>query len=132
MSEQRSEAGAGWVAFAGVMLIVLGIFQAFTGLAGILEDEILVLTPDYVVQLDATTWGWIHMIIGLIVIASGFGIFSGNVLARTVGVLVAVGSMVSMFFWMPWYPVWAITIIAIDIAVIWALIVHGRVLSDRT
>jgi hypothetical protein len=132
MSEQRSDAGAGWVAFAGVMLIVLGIFQAFAGLAGILEDELLVLTPDYLVQLDATTWGWIHMIIGLIVIASGFGIFSGNVLARTVGVLVAVGSMVSMFFWMPWYPVWAITIIAIDIAVIWALIVHGRVLADRT
>jgi hypothetical protein len=114
------------------MLIVLGFFQAFTGLVGILEDEILVVTPDYLVQLDATTWGWIHMIIGLIVLASGFGIFSGNVLARTVGVLVAIGSMVSMFFWMPWYPLWAITVIALDVAVIWALIVHGRVLADRT
>jgi hypothetical protein len=132
MSEQRSDAGAGWVAFAGVMLIVLGIFQSVSGLAGILEDELLVVTPNYLVQLDATTWGWIHLIIGVILIASGFGIFSGNVLARTVGVLVAVGSMVSMFFWMPWYPVWAITIIAIDLAVIWALMVHGRVLSDRT
>jgi hypothetical protein len=132
MSEQRSDAGAGWVSFAGIMLIVTGFFQAFTGLVGILEDEILVLTPDYLIQLDATTWGWIHMIIGLVVLASGFGIFSGNVLARTVGVLVAIGSMVSMFFWMPWYPLWAIVVIALDIAVIWALIVHGRVLADRT
>ena len=131
MSEQPQEAGAGWVMFAGIMLIAIGIFQAFAGLVGILEDEILVVTPDYLVQLDATTWGWIHMIIGLIVLASGFGIFSGNVLARTVGVFVAIGSMISMFFWLPWYPVWAIIVIALDITVIWALTVHGRVLSNR-
>ena len=132
MSEQRSDAGAGWVTFAGIILITVGIFQAFAGLVGILEDEILVLTPDYLVQLDATTWGWVHLIIGLIVIASGFGIFSGNVLARTVGVFAALGSMVTMFFWLPWYPVWAIIVIAMDIAIIWALTVHGRVLADRT
>ena len=117
--------------FAGIILIVTGFFQAFAGLVGILEDEILVLTPDYVVQLDATTWGWVHLIIGLIVLASGFGIFSGNVLARTVGVFAAVGSMVSMFFWLPWYPIWAIIVIWMNIAIIWALIVHGRVLADR-
>ncbi len=131
MSEQQSEAGAGWVMFAGIILITVGIFQAFAGLVGILEDEILVVTPDYLVQLDATTWGWVHMIIGLIVLAAGFGIFAGNVLARTVGVLVAIGSMISMFFWLPWYPVWAIIIIALDITIIWALTVHGRVLSNR-
>ena len=132
MSEQRSEAGAGWVTFAGIILIVVGIFQAFAGLVGILEDEIMVLTPDYLVQLDATTWGWVHMIIGLIVIASGFGIFSGNVLARTVGVFAAIGSMLSMFFWLPWYPIWAIIVISMDIAIIWALTVHGRVLANRS
>ena len=131
MSEQQSEAGAGWVMFAGIILITVGIFQAFAGLVGILEDEILVVTPDYLVQLDATTWGWVHMIIGLIVLAAGFGIFAGNVLARTVGVFVAIGSMISMFFWLPWYPVWAIIIIALDITIIWALTVHGRVLSNR-
>jgi hypothetical protein len=130
MSEQRSDAGAGWVMFAGIILITVGIFQAFAGLVGILEDEVLVVTPDYVAQLNVTTWGWVHMIVGLILIAAGFGIFSGNILARTVGVFAAVGSMVSMFFWMPYYPIWAIIIIAIDIAIIWALIVHGRVLAN--
>ena len=77
--------------FAGIILITVGIFQAFAGLVGILEDEVLVVTPDYLLQLDATTWGWVHMIIGLIVVAAGFGIFSGNVLARTVGVFAAIG-----------------------------------------
>lgn len=116
--------------FSGMILITVGIFQAFAGLVGILEDEILVVTPDYLVQLDATTWGWVHMIVGLIVIAAGFGIFSGNILARTVGVFAALGSMISMFMWLPWYPVWAIIIISMDIAIIWALTVHGRVLSS--
>jgi hypothetical protein len=117
--------------FAGIMLIAVGIYQAFAGLVGLLEDQFYTVTPEYVVQFDATTWGWIHLIGGLIVAAAGFGIFSGNVLARTVGVLVAVGSMISMFFWLPWYPVWAIIVISIDVAVIWALTVHGRVLADR-
>ena len=131
MSEQHSEAGAGWVTFAGIILITVGIFQAFAGLVGILEDEILVVTPDYLVQLDATTWEWVQIIIRSMVVAAGFGIFSGNVLARTVGVFAAVGSMISMFFWLPWYPVWAIIVIAMDIAIIWALTVHGCVLADR-
>lgn len=129
MSEQQSEAGAGWIIFAGTILIVVGIYQAFVGLVAVLEDDILVVTPDYVTQLDSTSWGWIHIIIGLIVVLAGAGIFTGNVLARTVGVFAALGSMVSMFLWLPWYPVWAIIIITVDIAVIWALIVHGRVLT---
>ena len=130
MSEQRSDAGAGWVTFAGVILITVGIFQAFAGLAGLIENEFYAVTPEYVVQFDATTWGWIHIIIGLIVIAAGFGIFSGNVLARTVGVFAALGSMISVFAWLPWYPVWGIIVIAMNIAIIWALTVHGRVLAE--
>jgi hypothetical protein len=131
MSEQRSDAGAGWVSFAGIILITVGIFQAFAGLVGLIEDEFYAVTPEYVVQFDSTTWGWIHILIGLIVIAAGFGIFSGNVLARTVGVFAALGSMISVFTWLPWYPVWGIILIAMNIAIIWALTVHGRVLADR-
>jgi hypothetical protein len=131
MSEQRSDAGAGWVSFAGIILITVGIFQAFAGLVGLIEDEFYAVTPEYVVQFDSTTWGWIHILIGLIVIAAGFGIFAGNVLARTVGVFAALGSMISVFAWLPWYPVWGIILIAMNIAIIWALTVHGRVLADR-
>ena len=130
MSEQRSTAAAGWIMFAGVILITVGFFQAFAGLVAIFNDEFYVVTRDYVVQLDATSWGWIHLIVGIIVLACGFGVFSGNVLARTVGVLAAIGSMVAMFLWLPWYPIWAIIVIAMDITVIWALTVHGRDLAE--
>lgn len=116
--------------FAGIILVVVGVFQAFAGLVAIINDEFFVVTRDYVVQLDATSWGWIHLIIGLIVVACGFGVFSGNILARTVGVLAAIGSMLAAFFWLPWYPIWAIIIITIDFSVIWALTVHGRDLAE--
>jgi len=130
MAQDQGTVGAGWVMFAGVVMVVVGVFQAIAGLAGIIEDQFYVIGREYVFELDATTWGWIHLIIGLVVLLSGFGVFSGNVLARTVGVLVAVLSMVAAFMWLPWYPVWAIVIIAIDIAVIWALTVHGRALAN--
>lgn len=130
MEQQRSGAAAGWIAFAGVVMVTVGIFQAIAGLAAIIEDEFYVIGRQYAFELDVTAWGWIHLIIGLIVLASGFGVFSGNVLARTVGVIAAVGSMIAAFLWLPWYPIWAVVIIAIDIAVVWALTVHGRDLAD--
>ena len=130
MTEERSGVGAGWIMFAGVVMVTVGIFQAIAGLAAIIEDEFFVIGREYVFEFDVTTWGWIHLIIGLVVFASGFGVFSGNVLARTVGVIMAVVSMIAAFMWLPWYPVWAIIIIAIDIGVIWALTVHGRALTN--
>lgn len=128
--EHRSSAAAGWIAFAGIIMIVTGIFQAFAGLVAIADDSFFVLTTDYLVKFDPTTWGWIHLIIGIIVLASGFGVFSGNLAARTVGVIAAAVSGIAAFLWMPWYPIWGVVIIAVDIAVIWALTVHGRDLAE--
>ena len=71
------------------MLIVGGIWGAIVGITAIAEDEFFVVTPDWVFQFDATAWGWTHLIVGVAFVASGIGIFSGNVLARTVGVVVA-------------------------------------------
>jgi hypothetical protein len=129
MSEQPSAWAAGYAAFAGVVLIMVGFFQAVAGLAAIVDDTFYVVGREYVFQFDATTWGWIHLIIGVIVLLAGFGIFSGNVLARTVGVLAAAVSGLAAFMWLPWYPVWGVVIIALDIAIIWALTAHGRDLS---
>ncbi len=129
MSEQPSAWAAGYAAFAGVVLIMVGFFQAVAGLSAIIDDTFYVVGREYVFQFDATTWGWIHLIIGLVVLLAGFGIFSGNVLARTVGVLAAAVSGLAAFMWLPWYPVWGVVIIALDIAIIWALTMHGRDLS---
>ncbi len=126
MSEERSSGAVGWTMFAGVMMILIGAFHAIAGLAGILEDEFYAVTPNYVLEFDATTWGWVHLIGGAIVLFAGFSLFKGAVWARTVGVIIAAVSALVSFAWIPVYPVWSIIVIAIDVAVIWALTTHGR------
>ena len=136
MSEREPSGWAvGWTFFAAFMMIMIGVFHAIAGFAAILEDEFLSIVPAvgteaqgdaYFLQFDATTWGWIHLIVGIVVLIAGFGLFSGAVWARTVGVIMAVISAIIGFAWIPWYPVWGIVIIAIAISVIWALTAHGR------
>ena len=127
---QPSGWAMGWATFAAILLIVGGVWGVIVGIAGIAEDEFFVVTPDWIFQFDATTWGWMHLIAGIILFLSGLGIFSGNVLARTVGVIVAGLSAIINFAWMPYYPVWSIVAIAVDIAIIWALTAHGRDLAS--
>jgi hypothetical protein len=126
MSEQPSGWAVGWAVFAGTMLILAGMFQLIYGIAAIAEDEIFVATPNWVFSFDVTTWGWIHLVIGIVLLLSGFGIFTGNLAARMVGIAVAGLSAIAAFASLPWYPVWSIVVIAIDVAVIWALTAHGR------
>jgi hypothetical protein len=79
--------------------------------------------------LDLTTWGWIHLGVGVAVVLAGFGLFTGNVLARAIAVLLAGASIIANFLYMPAYPVWALTVIAIDAFVIFAVTAHGRDLA---
>lgn len=130
---QREVSGwaIGWTAFAGVMMIMLGFFHGIAGLVGILEDELYVLAGDYVFQLDATTWGWIHLVLGVLVLIAGFYVFNGAVWARTIGVILAVLSALANFAWLPWYPLWSILMITATVFVIWALTAHGRDITER-
>jgi hypothetical protein len=116
----------GWITFAGTMMIIQGIWWFMAGLVALFNDEFYVVTPQYILQFDATTWGWIHLLIGLLVLGAGAAVFSGAVWARTVGVIIALIASLAAFAWLPWYPLWAILLIVISIAVIWALTVHGR------
>ncbi|MGH2790870.1 MAG: DUF7144 family membrane protein [Actinomycetota bacterium] len=126
--ETRSTSGwaIGFTYFAGFVMLMVGTFHAIAGFAGILENEFFVVTRNYAFEFDATAWGWIHLIAGVIVIVAAVGLFSGAVWARTVGVTMAVISAIANFGFIPYYPVWSIVIIALDVAVIWALTAHGR------
>jgi hypothetical protein len=127
MSEREPSGWAiGWTAFAGIMMIMMGILWVISGLVAIFNDEFYVVTQNWIFQFDVSTWGWIHLILGAVILASGFGLFSGAVWARIVGVIIAVISGLVAFTWLPYYPVWGIILIAISIGVIWALTVHGR------
>ena len=126
MSDRTSGAAIGWAMFAAFMMILIGGFHIFAGLVGLINDTFYAVTPKYVLQFDATTWGWIHLIGGIVILLAGFSLLSGAVWARTVGVIVAMISALASFAWLPWYPIWGIAIIVIDIGVIWALTAHGR------
>jgi hypothetical protein len=80
-----------------------------------------VSTPNYLLSFNATTWGWIHLIFGVVVAVAGFLVFTGNIFARTVGILLAATQAVINFMWLPYYPIWGIIVIAFDVLVIWAL-----------
>ena len=125
---QREPSGwaIGWALFAAVVMITVGCFQVISGIAAIAEDDFIVRTENYVLDLDVTAWGWIHLLLGAVLILAGLGVMTGNVLARSVGVFVAALSAIANFAFIPYYPIWSIAIIAVDVAVIWALTAHGR------
>ncbi len=126
MDTQRSGAAVGFTMFAAFMMILIGSFHVIAGLAGIIDDQFYAVTQEWVLQFDITTWGWIHLIAGIVVLIAGLSLFTGAVWARTVGVILATLSAIANFAWLPYYPFWSLAIIAIDIFVIWALTVHGR------
>jgi hypothetical protein len=115
----------GFVVFAGVMLMIIGTYHAFTGLAAIIENEFFVVGRNYAYELDVTAWGWLHLIFGAFVAAAGYGVFSGATWARVVGITLAAISAVGNFFFIPYQPVWAILIIALDVLVIAALTAYS-------
>jgi hypothetical protein len=112
--------------FAGALMIMVGIFQAIQGFVAIANQNIYVVGQEYVFQLSITTWGWIHLILGILVAVAGFFVFRAATWARVVGIVLAGLSAVLNFAWLPHYPLWSIVIIATDALIIWALTAHGR------
>lgn len=124
--KQPSGWAVGWTAFAAITMIMAAIFWAISGLVALFNSEFYVVTQRWIFEFDVSTWGWIHLIIGIIVGFAGFFLFKGAVWARTVGVIIAVISGIVAFTWLPYYPIWAIIYIVVSVAIIWALTVHGR------
>jgi hypothetical protein len=113
-------------ATAGIFMVLVGFFHAIQGLVALVNDEFFVVGAQYVFEFDLTTWGWIHLIVGVIVALAGMALFQGAVWARTVAVVLAGLSIIASFLWLPYYPIWSLTVIAFDIFVIWAVTAHGR------
>ncbi|WP_232827559.1 DUF7144 family membrane protein [Jiangella endophytica] len=116
----------GWTVFAAVMMVMIGVFHAIAGLVSLFDDDFFTQVREYVFDFDATTWGWIHLVLGIVLVIAGAALFTGSVAARFVGVVLAALSMLAAFAWLPYYPVWSIVIIAVAVSVVWALTIHGR------
>lgn len=107
--------------FAAILLALVAIFQILDGIAAIASDQVYVKGIDYTYKLDVTSWGWIHLVIGLVALATAIGILMGQVWGRIVGIVIASVSVISNFMFLPYYPFWSLTVIAFDVFIIWAL-----------
>jgi hypothetical protein len=108
--------------FAATLMMVVGAIQFLQGLVAVIDGRaFFVATPNYLLSLNATSWGWIHIIFGAVVGVAGFFVLTGNVVARTVGIALAAGQAIVNFVWLPYYPIWGVIVIAVDVLVIWAL-----------
>jgi hypothetical protein len=111
----------GGTAFAGVIMLLVGVFHAIAGLVALIDDEFYVVGANYTFELDVTGWGWIHLLAGIGVALAGLYVFSGATWARIVGIALAMLSAVANFFFIPYYPFWSILMIALAVWAIWAL-----------
>ena len=121
-----SKTAVGLTLFAATMMVIGGFFQAMQGLIALFNDTFYVVGEEWTFEFDITGWGWIHLIMGAVLVVAGVFLFQGAVWARVVGIAVAALSAVLNFMWLPYYPIWSILIIAVDVLVIWALTAHGR------
>jgi hypothetical protein len=115
---------AGLAIFAGVLLSTLGLFQVIAGLTAVVNDNVYVTTVNYVFELDLTAWGWIHLLVGVLAAATGIALLFDQNWARVVGIGFAVLSMLTNFAFIPYYPFWSLVIIALGVAVVWALAIQ--------
>jgi hypothetical protein len=123
---EPASAWVGWIAFAGVIMTMLGTFHIIQGLVALFNDEyFLVGESGLVVNMDFTAWGWAHVIGGVIVLVAGFCVFAGQIWARAVGTVIALGSAVVNLAFLGAYPFWSLIMIGLAVAVILALTVHG-------
>lgn len=120
-SSTKSGLGSGWLVFAGVLMVFGGFMTLFAGIAAIANDDVFVATNNYVYQFDLTGWGWVHLILGVVIVLAGFALFQGTTWARVVGVVLVGLGMIANFLWLPYAPFWAIVLLAIDGFIIWAL-----------
>jgi len=113
--------------FAAVMMILIGIFQGIAGLTAILDDDFFVRTPNYTFDLDTTAWGWIHLLLGILVLLAGLALLAQKAWGGMVALTLAVLSAIANFFFIPYYPFWTILEIALAVWVIWAVTRPGVV-----
>lgn len=111
----------GWTAFAAILMIFGGAMAIFQGIAAIAKDDVFVTTRNYVFQFNLTGWGWIHLILGIVIVLAGCALFTGALWARVVGIVLAGLGALANFIWLPHYPLWSIVLIALDVFIIWAL-----------
>lgn len=124
--DRRATGWVGWIVFAATMMILAGTLNAAYGFIAIVNDEWVVFGNQAALYLDVTAWGWVHFVLGLVLLFSGIFLFRANIVAQAVAIVAAGASIVANFLWLPVFPVWSIVVITMDVLIIWAVTAHGR------
>lgn len=132
MAKQNNNSGwLGWIAFASLMLALVGIFHMIAGFVGLFQEDIYAITPNAVWLFDYSQWGWIHIFGGLLAFLAASSLAQGHMYGRVVAVLVAMASVVVNMAFVPVYPIWSIMMVTVGVLVIWAVTVHGKELKEN-
>ncbi|MFF3732842.1 hypothetical protein ACFYXM_21555 [Streptomyces sp. NPDC002476] len=113
---------AGPAMFVGVALVLSGVLSVLQGITGIARDRLYGVPLHYEYRFDLTTWGWIHLIVGIALLVGGFGMLRSMNWGRSAGIGLAAISLVTQFMFIPYYPLWAISVMTLDLVILWALI----------
>ena len=128
--DPQSTGWVGWIIFAAIFMIITGALNAIQGLAALFRDEAYWVTlGGAVVTFDVTTWGWIHLISGILLVGVGVLLMKGSTFARVIGIILVALNLIAQFSWTTLYPFWSLIAIAVDVLIIYALVVHGRELK---
>jgi hypothetical protein len=123
---QERTHSSGWLVLAAVVMLFSGIMTLLGGISAISEDDVFLATRNDVYELNLTGWGWIHLVLGILMVLTGVALFSGATWARAVGVGLAGLSMIANFMWLPYTAWWAVVFIAVD-----ALVIRGLCVAPR-
>ncbi|PPJ32400.1 hypothetical protein C5E45_06340 [Nocardia nova] len=117
----RQGIAAGTSIGAAILLITVGVLSILEGISAVANDKLFVVGIDYVYQFDTTTWGWIHIVLGILLVIAALGLMAGTTWGRIVAITLAALSILANFLWLPYYPAWSILVIALNVVVIWAV-----------
>lgn len=116
-----SRGAIGGVIFGATAMLLIGVWQILMGIAVLVADDLFVLDGEYAYEFDTASWGWVHLIVGIVVFLVGLALFSGARWARFLTILLAMIAAIANFFFLPFFPVWSIVVIAAAVFVIWAV-----------
>jgi hypothetical protein len=116
--------------FGSILILVAGSFHFMIGLGAVLNDEFYSVRPGYDPKLDTAAWGWVQIVIGVVMMVTAISLLSGAVWARITALVIAMLSAIWSFYSIPYYPIWSVLIIAFDAGIIWALVAHGDLFRE--
>ncbi|WAL68349.1 hypothetical protein ORV05_11455 [Amycolatopsis cynarae] len=119
-------AWVGWIWFGGAMMILLGLFNVIEGVVALFNPRYYVIGPQGLLVFNLTGWGWVHLIIGILAVIAGLALFTGAMWARVTTVVLATINAIAQLAFLSAYPLWSTIVIALDVVVIWAVVVHGQ------